>query len=52
MAVPVLGPDADFYCFLHKPGGDDDGVEGPSCHTGRHGLFGGGANACSCQWEK
>lgn len=36
MAVPFLRPNADFYRFLHEPGGDDDRIDGSLCCACRH----------------
>jgi hypothetical protein len=36
VVIPVLCPDADFYCFLHEAGGDDDRIDGSLCRAGRH----------------
>jgi hypothetical protein len=36
VAIPVLRPNADFYCFLHEAGGDDHRVDGSLCCAGRH----------------
>jgi hypothetical protein len=36
VAIPFLCPNADFHCFLHEPGGDDDCIDGSLCRTGRH----------------
>jgi hypothetical protein len=36
VVIPVLCSDADFYCFLHEAGGDDDRIDGSLCRASRH----------------
>jgi hypothetical protein len=39
VVVPVLSSNADFYCFLHKPGGDDHRIDGSLRCACRHDYF-------------